>query len=327
MFYRWLFPIIICSAFLFSTCTNQLDVTTSYKDTTIVYCLLSPSDSVQYIKIYKAFIGDGNAYEFAQQADSFYFPDILKVQLLRIKNGEPNDTIILKRDTLSPMVDGVFASAPNVVYTTTANIDISSQYRLNINNLKSGSAVTATTVIPSESVVSDPSPLDDEIKLVSGSTYTISWQSGINAKVYNAVMRFHYEEVTAGITTSKFIDWPLGDKIVKDPSVIEYFDLVKSKDGFYKNLEKNLSVPDSLTYRIAGKIELIFAGAATDYYYYQKINNASVGVNQSIPDFTNIQNGLGIFSAKTISGWSFDLDAASLDYLKNGPYTSQLKFN
>lgn len=100
---------VICSL-TFLSCTNELDVTAPYKDTTIVYGLLSPNDSVQYIKIYKAFLGDGNAYTFAQVADSFYFKDVLTVNLIRTKSGKENDTILLKRDTIKPMDYGIFAT-------------------------------------------------------------------------------------------------------------------------------------------------------------------------------------------------------------------------
>ncbi len=80
------------------------------------------------------------------------------------------------------------------------------------------------------------------------------------------------------------------------------------------------------TYRTAGKIEIWFYAAAEDYYYYQKINNVTVGVVQSIPQFTNLKNGLGIFSAKYVSRYSYDLDSLSYDYLRYGPFTNQLGF-
>jgi hypothetical protein len=51
-------------------CSSELDINAPYKDITIVYGLLDSRDPIQFIKVNKAFLGEGDAYVFAQIPDS-----------------------------------------------------------------------------------------------------------------------------------------------------------------------------------------------------------------------------------------------------------------
>ncbi len=65
----------------FVACETDIDVTAEYKDITIVYGLLSRNDSVHYLRINKAFLGDGNVMEYVTNADSSSYYDNLEVTL------------------------------------------------------------------------------------------------------------------------------------------------------------------------------------------------------------------------------------------------------
>jgi hypothetical protein len=311
---------------LFNGCTNELDVTAPYKDTTIVYGLLSPNDSIQYIKIYKAFLGDGNAFTFAQVADSFYFKDVLKVNLVKTKSGTENDTILLKRDTINPTADGIFAASPNIVYTTSNAINVNSTYKLVIHNSLTGSVVTSTTGIPQNAKLYRPNTNNTKVSLVADSLFKVSWRTGLNGKVYNLIIRFHFTVITDSSQTPTYIDWLAGKRISATKAANVEMNVEKESDAFYKYIGSKLSPPDSGSYRDVGKLEFIIAAGDEAFYYYNAINNVSVGVNQTIPNYTNIVNGLGLFSSKNTNSWDFELDSKSYDYLRNSPYTSDLKF-
>ena len=72
---------------ILTSCSNEIDITSDYKDITVVYAVLNQNDSVQYVKIYKAFLGDEDAFIMAQSTDSFYHQDVLEVTLERWKNN------------------------------------------------------------------------------------------------------------------------------------------------------------------------------------------------------------------------------------------------
>lgn len=326
MIFRLLGTIIVFFILITSSCSNELDVTAPYKDTTIIYGLISPNDSIQYIKIYKAFLGDGNAFTFAQVADSFYFKDVLTANLIQIRSGYPNDTILLQRDTIAPQQDGIFASTPNIVYTTSEQIDVISTYKLLIKNSLNGSLVSAQTGIPQNALLYRPNTNNTVVNLLGDSLFKISWRSGLHGKVYNLVIRFHYTLITDSTQKSMYIDWLAGKKISPNAAPNVDMQVEKASDAFYKYLGAKLNPPDSGSYRKVGKLEFIVIGGDEAFYYYNLINNVSVGVNQTLPDYTNITNGLGLFSSKNTNSWFFELSNNSYDYLRNSAYTSDLKF-
>src|ERR1044072_3856815 len=84
------------AAVLFNSCSTDIDLLENYKPITVVYGLLDVHDNVQYIKINKAFLGEGNALVMAQQSDSInYKPGELTVQLQQLNpsTGEVLQTI------------------------------------------------------------------------------------------------------------------------------------------------------------------------------------------------------------------------------------------
>jgi hypothetical protein len=67
--------------FISTSCDKTLNVNAEWKDITIVYGLLDQNDSVQYIKITKAFLGEGDALTFSKIADSSNYKEKLEVTM------------------------------------------------------------------------------------------------------------------------------------------------------------------------------------------------------------------------------------------------------
>ena len=51
--------------FMFNACNTDVDLYSDYKDITVVYGLLDPGKDTNYVKINKAFLGPGNAFDIA----------------------------------------------------------------------------------------------------------------------------------------------------------------------------------------------------------------------------------------------------------------------
>src|SRR5579872_6243382 len=106
-------------AILLLACNNKLNILLPYKDITVVYGLLDQSDSVHYIRINKAFEGNGNAQVMAQQYDSInYPPGTLSVSLQDYNNGTLVRTIKLDTTYSIPVSPGVFSYPKQVEYYT-----------------------------------------------------------------------------------------------------------------------------------------------------------------------------------------------------------------
>ena len=76
-------------ACVFAGCSTDLDINAPYKNVTVVYGLLDQRQEVQYVKINKAYLGEGDALVYAQIADSNEWADgdITVARVHRVLNG------------------------------------------------------------------------------------------------------------------------------------------------------------------------------------------------------------------------------------------------
>ena len=93
-----------------------------WSDVTIVYGLIDPNNQDQLIKINKAFLGQGDAFEMASVADSTnYDPSnlLVKIHRLRDQNFNTFDTLstVILNDTVLDKDDGLFSTDNNIIYT------------------------------------------------------------------------------------------------------------------------------------------------------------------------------------------------------------------
>jgi hypothetical protein len=76
-------------------------------------------------------------------------------------------------------------------------------------------------------------------------------------------------------------------------------------------------------------VDIIIIAAADELNTFINVNRPSTGIIQEKPEYTNIQNGLGIFSARYYKDkppFSRNMNPATLDSLSEGRYTCRLKF-
>ena len=72
---------------VFTSCDKDIEINDDYKDITIIYGLLDPTDSISYLRIEKAFLSNGDIYQAAQIPDSNIFSYKLDAKLLD-KDGD-----------------------------------------------------------------------------------------------------------------------------------------------------------------------------------------------------------------------------------------------
>ena len=80
--------LMFISSMFFSACENEVNINADYKETVVIYALLDPEDTIQYIKVNKAYLNQGlGALEAAKISDSLYL-DSTHVQLKRLNTGQ-----------------------------------------------------------------------------------------------------------------------------------------------------------------------------------------------------------------------------------------------
>jgi hypothetical protein len=321
----------LCLLFLVQTsCKTDVDLIAPYKEIMVVYGVLNASDTVQYIRINKAFLGQGNAYQYAQVADSFQYKDILDVTLERYKNNTLIATLPLERFEGPPLDSGIFASSPNILYRTINNAVISqdSEYKLIIHNRESGKTVTSKTVIVNKiPTITSPTNFQSAVDFADpNNTFIAKFSRAPNAKYYDLKLRFSYYErlkSNPSIIESKSIEWIAGSTTYESTQTLE---IPITYSSFYLNIKRKIN-PDPGVDRIARGVDFIFIGGATELYTYVLVNKPSTGIVQSIPNYTNIADGVGIFSSiysETLP--TKLLTIKSLDSLIRGQITGDLGF-
>jgi hypothetical protein len=82
-------------------------------------------------------------------------------------------------------------------------------------------------------------------------------------------------------------------------------------ESFFTNILTTVSAPATITdfsHRQLQNITLEFLVAGTELNTYMAVNAPSSSVNQDKPDYTNITNGLGIFSSREKIYWESNID-------------------
>lgn len=324
----FLLTAVVAQNIFLSSCSTDVDLLEEYKPITVVYGLLNKNEGIQYIKVNKAFLGEGNALIMAQQSDSSnYQPGDIDVYLQ--KSGDPN--LIQCFDTTGiPKDDGIFSNDYQLLFYTNTTLDPGGTYNLIINRHTDGVAITASTPIVKDLTIQQPSSPTAQLSLATTASYFIRWQSGANGKVFNVVFRFPYTEYTLSPadTQSKYVDWNLGNVVAAGANGNESMSLEIEGENLFKFLSSTIPYDANRirAFSDTDKVELIFSAGAEDFYTYIQVNEPSIGLIQEKPVFTNISNGVGIFSSRWKKSYFNRLNPATRDSLRNGRFTGN-RFN
>ncbi|MCX6268493.1 MAG: hypothetical protein NTW16_14250 [Bacteroidetes bacterium] len=315
-------PIILLLLPILFSCNKTLTVNAPWEDVTVVYCLLDQNEDTTFIKITKAYLGEGDALQFAAIPDSSNYPDKLEVRLDEFSNGTliqsyPCDTVTIRNKEKG---DSIFYYPDQLMYyTNKAKLNENYTYKLYIKNKKSGKEITSQTELLHNFEVIRPQAI---ASFPPGKSFEIKWDPSKNGKRYQLLIRFFYQEALKTNTDSlyiKWVDWVVFNNVQPvDVSSTQAFDLFFPGDAFYSVV--GASIPkDSLVTRVAYRCSYIFTVAATELNTYMEVTEPSMGLVQERPAFTNIVNGIGLFSARFTK---------SVDSLVISPITkNELKVN
>ncbi|MCB0396437.1 MAG: hypothetical protein KDD36_07275, partial [Flavobacteriales bacterium] len=97
-------------------------------------------------------------------------------------------------------------------------------------------------------------------------------------------------------------------------------------DNFYQFVASRLTEDPDVD-RTAGQLDFIIDVAGEDLNTYMAVNRPSTGIIQERPEYSNIENGFGIFSCRySQSVLGKDMTLTSLDSLREGRFTKHLGF-
>jgi hypothetical protein len=333
-----IFTISIISLFL-GSCSNDLEINAPWKDVTVVFGLLNKNETTHYIRISKAFLGEGDAMQFASQFDSLYYDTtLLSVKVYQVFNGNVVDSFPCRVVTDIQKDPGIFAAPSQILYAFDAALTSSvssindrlqnSIYKLVVKNTKTGNIATSETELVNNISLITPGNAIDELPLYPQNKTLIKYKTGENGKMYELFFRFkyrEYSELNPGDIVSKVVELNLG-RITND-----------NTDG---GKEMNMNIENATIYqalfaaipklpnmvRIADSLQFQINVAANDMTTYLNVNQPSNTVAQERPQYTNVENGLGLFSSRNSITRTKYINDFTVDTLRRNPLTKEMNW-
>lgn len=323
---KWI-PVVLLAVILFASCDNELVVTDEWEDIPVVWGLLNKSDTAHYIRVEKAFLDPTtSALDIARIPDSLYYDDAL-VSLKRVSTDQVYPLERVNGDLEGyPREGGIFAETPNYLYKIKANeinLVIGEKYQFILDRGDGTSLVTAETIILPKPVLRNP-PVGSLLSFKRGSLFTFMWNEMPDAGLFDLKVFFHYSErspETGNMFVPKAFEWTVARNLPSREHKIDGVD-------FYNAVRANIKINSEATRRFDSLDIVVWAGGK-ELAEFIKITQANTGITstQDIPSYTNMSEGIGLFSSRNVSfNTGFLLANPSLDSLKNGVITDPLNF-
>lgn len=337
----------------FSCKKPKINLTSEYKDVTIVYGLINQQDRYQYIKIYKGYLTNENAIAYASNLDNISYYNDIDVKMEEYVDGNLKRTYHLDTVMSIPKDPGTFAAPTQVLYRLKNSLEYGGghTYRLVITNKKTGEVVTGETEMIDDNILAFNVPGPGSGIGTIDWTFEDPWDIGCKtshwpkqAEAIDAYVTFRYIEknkltgdtvhkairdvmVTSGFehgNVAKFkpvnILKMIGRKLSADENVERYVDYYKSP-----------TVPGITPY-VCVDIKLWVCDET--YYTYNMMSQPSSSIVTDLLAYTNMQSTAGLksaygfFASRTSVERHFKISDIehNEDSLISGQYTRHLGF-
>ncbi len=295
-----------------SSCETDIKVNDEYSQTPVVYGVIDVSTPVHIFKINRTFLGEGNALDMAKVADSSLVTFTQRPIIQEILNKKVTRTFDLYDTIISGKPEGTFASGSAKYYAFTEkalNYDATYQLVFGIN----GQTITAVTPLVRQLVQKKPSvtansldPVSTNVsnEPVSYNTISMNIIPGARAKRIDSKVTFSYNEEYLDGSPSKIITIEVANTVLKNQVAGQSDEIAFTYDP--KNIMDQIiaQVPgnDNIKQREILTFGLNYVSSAEDLSTYIDVNNPTSAVLQERPEYTNINNGIGIFSSTNTQG-------------------------
>jgi hypothetical protein len=336
----FLFIAVITIGIFYPSCSNDIDLTSEWKDIPIVYGLISTSDTANYIRVEKAFIDNNiDARDLAQIPDSLYYENI-SVQLKSLDSNNPATYDLVRVDgNMEGYVreEGIFADAPNYLYKLKlppGELVGAQEYELVINRGDNSELVTATEMLVDNVEITKPDndPTEADPIAWEQSGLNVKWRGSNGAQIFDVTLFLNIEE--------KDLSNPANDRIVtlewkiEENQPAEYandqvrMDTRLTKTDLFQYLNSRLDVNPTVARKFLS-FDLLVTGAGQALTDYINTGNANTGITstQVIPTYTNLSEGFGIFSSRNSQlQEGYTLSGPTIDSIQNNTLTKDLNF-
>ena len=327
-------PFVFITLLLSLSCKNEVNLNAPQKDMLVVYGVLNPNSDIQFIRVSKLFLPEGDAIQYAANNDLTLNSTQAEVYLQGIK----------MRDTFITRNTGIFTAGQHVFYLdkTDLTIQAGTRYNLEVKYLPNQAAnIKAHTTIPARpqlispfspiysggglNIANAPVAFENATKItIAKTTYAASYElrmffkyfeNGSERNVVYGPRSFTTsvnctggKDICYGLQKGEVLDFILSTQQVSNPS-----------PNYYTSIDTPLNVPSAQIDRLNKSNYLSITAVDSFLYLYMLANNSnSSSFATSTLEYTNIENGAGVFG-------SFSEAGTYVDFTQCGKYL--LHFN
>ena len=346
-----LFTLVVVFLIIGISCETDFDTTAPYQDITVVYGLLDPKDSIQYIKINKAFLSEDNVLKYALMEDSNSYPFPLDVTVVEFTpTGDTAKIHYFDTTTIYNKEPGLFYNPEQVVYrwqvpdfpiAAIPILDFSivppdtigyeyfwlnaeNNYILLIKNPKTDKLIYSESLLLEDVEFTRPQTHIHTIRFVTNpqTVREFTWKRIDNAGKYEFELRFNFRELDFGSTDTIDRYVALSTSSFYGTSGSSTLSSYFSDDRFYSLSRNRIPYSDparesQVKDRFSGQVNLIVSAAEEQFAFYLQVNEPSTSIVQEKPQYSNIENGIGIFSSRIKKVRYLRLHPESLVELQN----------
>jgi len=296
----------------------------------LIYCILNPDDSVQFLRVQRIFLGNADVKITASQPDSIYFPKV-QAQLERLEGGLVYEILPFYPTTAILKDSGFFTTRNHVIYEVKKKIHSGATYNLIISIDGIPNSATAITTPETDlHVVTWNGWPGKSINMVNELFSQVIWQRLLGVNSYELSYLFRYYDLSDLDTVECQVLWKVPEKIyatdVGNNNDITYQVPINQ---WFLYLADHIPDRPEVKRRIAGKFDLLweFRGAAFEDFYRRNLLR-SKEMWLDYPLYSNITNAFGVFSFQSCYRVNrIDISLYTLEKITTHPLTKNFKFD
>lgn len=283
----YIIVILLC----ISACSEEIEMMEA-DPIPVVYCLLDPSESFQYVRVGRTF----NNYKIDSSfsPDQIHFFEELEVYLVHEKEDGTQDYFQCFLNEDAEREPGLFPMGGLQLYIANCKVEFNQHYSLIIyRDSEREISYARTLTLGGELEVLDPIHVPYRlINLFPGQDYAVRVSKVKNAFIYQTTLSFEFDEMYEGIPTRKTIQMPLKFMTNKYPDQ----PLVEQKilgEDFLRKVARAIQADSTVT-RIPVCLNFHFTCCGEEVLL--KVSSEINSNSFSIIDYTNFTNASGLFS-------------------------------
>lgn len=304
-------------------CSTEIELIVPGDPLPVVYCLLDPEDSVQYVRLGSTYAVNPGDTAFKPSQEDILIDEEILIYLSAEYSTYAQELFYGTLIDTIPKNSGWFPSSVNQMYAIRCVLQPGTRYSLYIHFLKTNRIIHAETVsFSSHFQVIDPEMVPGrEATLLPGIDFFVRFNPA--GSIFQSTMTFRYAEKKAGAWTDYALILPQKFVFVFDKSV-QYGEQRISGERFLIDVSRALK-PDPDIRRVPLGLDFHVSCGGDDLAL--KINAENNTQSFSILEVNSFDNAIGVFSCLT-HGYvrNVPLSRFTIDTLALGPLTRELGF-